>query len=224
MAIGHAISGDGVHWTKDTCNPILRPTGRPQDFNGIQVAEPGAVVYRDQIYVYFTSVGLRPGGQPPAKRVIGLAKSADGSRFCAPQVVLEQDAPYRPRFGFDGYSTPAPAVHDDRVHLFCDVGHFNSEAERKWTQVAIHHAVSENGETNWRQDSKAVFTRRSFAWASMEVRSPSPLFEDDTLHLWFAGNAEVEKFLSEVKQTTRTNKFGIGYAKTRADRWDGSKP
>ena len=29
---------------------------------------------------------------------------------------------------------------------------------------------------------------------------------------------------AEVRQTTRTDKFGIGYAKTKADRWDIPKP
>lgn len=49
MAIGHATSEDGVHWTKDPKNPVLSPTGRPSDFNGIHVAEPGAIVRGDSI-------------------------------------------------------------------------------------------------------------------------------------------------------------------------------
>ena len=96
MAIGHATSTDGVHWTKDPANPVVRPTGEPGDFNGIQVAVPGAVVYRDRVYLYFTSVGLRPGGRPPARRVIGLVKSDDGSEFGPPQIVLEQQSPFDP--------------------------------------------------------------------------------------------------------------------------------
>ncbi len=64
MAIGHASSDDGIHWTKDAGNPVVRPTGKLSDFNGLQVAEPGAVVRGNEVLLYFTSVGLRPGGNP----------------------------------------------------------------------------------------------------------------------------------------------------------------
>src|SRR5262249_59761288 len=55
MAIGHATSEDGIRWEKDPNNPVLRPTGHPEDFNGLQVAEPGAVVRGGEVYLYFTS-------------------------------------------------------------------------------------------------------------------------------------------------------------------------
>ena len=216
MAIGHATSEDGIHWTKDPSNPVLRPTGNPNDFNGIHVAEPGAVVRGGAIYLYHASVGLRPGGAPPVRRVIALAKSADASHFEAPKVVLEQGDLYPAKLGFDGYSTPSAAIRDGRVHLFYDVGYFDPHAEHKWTQVALHHAVSDDGETGWEQDPRAIFTSRSFGWTSLEIRSPTALFEGDVLHLWFAGNAKVEEFVPEVKQTGRTGKFGIGHAARRA--------
>ena len=216
MAIGHATSDDGIRWAKDPGNPVVRPTGRPGDFNGLQVAEPGAVVRGDEVFLYFTSVGLRSGGNPPARRVIALARSVDGSRFGAPKVVLEQSDLYPTRLGFDGYSAPSAAVHTGRVHLFYDVGHFDATAARKWTQVALHHAVSDDGETNWRQDRAALFTRRSLGWTSLEIRSPTAVFEGDTLRLWFAGNAQVDDFLPEVRKTGRTTKFGIGHATRKA--------
>lgn len=212
MAIGHATSEDGIAWTKDPNNPVLRATGKPSDFNGYQVAEPGAVVRGEQIFVYFSGVGLRPGGSPPARRVIALAKASDGSRSDAPKVVLEQSELYPAKLGFDGYSTPSAVVHGGRVHLYCDVGYFNKDAEHKWSQVALHHAVSDDGETQWTQDSQAIFTRLSFPWTSLEVRSPSALFEDGVLHLWYAGNANVAEFLPEIRSTGRTAKFGIGHA------------
>jgi predicted GH43/DUF377 family glycosyl hydrolase len=216
MAIGHATSDDGIRWTKDPNNPVLRPTGHPSDFNGIHVAEPGALVRGDAIYLYHTSVGLRPGGDPPVRRVIALAKSADASHFEAPKVVLGQSDLFPPKLGFDGYSTPSALIHDGRVHLFYDVGYFSPHAEHQWTQVALHHAVSDDGETGWSQDPEVIFTNRSFGWTSLEIRSPTALFEGDVLHLWFAGNARVEELLPEVRRSGRTRKFGIGYATRRA--------
>jgi hypothetical protein len=224
MAIGHATSDDGIHWTKDPNNPVLRPTGKPSDFNGFQVAEPGAVVRGDEILVYFAAVGLRPGGNPPARRVIALAKARDGSRFGEPKVVLEQSELYPARRGFDGYSTPSAIVHDGRVHLYCDVGYFNKDAEHQWSQVALHHAVSEDGETHWIQDSQPIFTRKSFPWTSLEIRAPAALVDGGVLHLWYAGNAKVSEFLPEVRATGRTAKFGVGHATRKLEAPAAAKP
>ena len=110
------------------------------------------------------------------------------------------------------------------MHLFYDVGRFDPDADRKWTQVALHHAVSDDGETGWTQDTEALFTARNFDWTSLEIRSPSPVFRGDVLHLWFAGNARVEEFLPEVKKTGRTRKFGIGRATRRVGSDDARKP
>ncbi len=210
MSIGHATSSDGVHWRKDA-EPILSPTGRMSDWNGIQVAEPGAVVYRDRIYLYFTSVGLRGGNGPPVKRVIGLATSDDGMQFSPPEAVLEQNVLYPPSKGFDGYSTPSATVCEGRIHLYFDVGLWDEQKERKWSQVALHHAVSEDGRNNWIQDGAAIVTRNQAAWTRMEVRSPNVLFEDDRVMLWFAGNALVEDIKDAILTTGKTRLFGIGF-------------
>jgi hypothetical protein len=155
--------------------------------------------------------------------VIALAKSADGFTFSLPHAVLEQNDRYPTKLGFTGYSTPSASVHGNRVHLFYDVGYCAPKAEHKWTQVAIHHAMSEDGEIHWSQDAERIFTRRSFDWLSMEVRAPCALFDGTTLKLWFAGNAQIQDFLPDVRSTGRTAKFGIGYATTKTRHYDGRK-
>lgn len=215
MSVGHAVSEDGIHWAKDT-RPVLAPSGKPTDWNGYQLAEPAAVVYRDRIYLYFAAVGLRQGGSPPASRVIGLAVSENGTDFGVPEAVLRASSLYGPEKGFDGYSTPAAAVRGGKMHLFFDVGYFNTKAKHVWTQVALHHAVSTNGRAGWIQDKAAIATRAQFPWLGMEVRAPSPLFDGTRLRLWFAGNAEPDAFINEVRTTGRTSLFGIGYAELPA--------
>jgi hypothetical protein len=211
MSIGHAVSEDGTRWTKDPA-PVLAPSGQGTDWNGLQVAEPGAVVYRDRVYLYFTAVGLRAGGKPPARRVIGLAVSEDGRAFGAPEPVLAAEARYLPAQGFDGYSTPAAAIVGGKVHLFCDAGYYRAGAPRPWTQVALHHAVSADGRSAWEQDRAAICTRYLAPWTALEVRSPSPLADGDRLRLWFAGNADPSAFIDEVRARGRTALFGIGHA------------
>jgi len=215
MAIGHAVSDDGIRWTKDA-RPVLTPTGKRTDWNGYQVAEPGAVVYQDRILLYFAAVGLRAGGDPPVRRVIGLATSKDGTEFGPAQEVLAQHSLYPPEKGFDGYSTPSAAVDGGKVHLFYDVGYFDARAAHKWTQVALHHAVSSDGRTGWVQDGEAITTRARADWTGLEVRAPSPLFEGGRLRLWFAGNANPDRFVADVRATRRTGLFGIGYGELPA--------
>jgi hypothetical protein len=211
MAIGHAASEDGVRWTKDP-TPVLAPTGQEAEWNGLRVAEPGAIVFRDRVYLYFAAVGRRPGGDPPARRVIGLAVSENGRDFGPPQPVVAAHDLYPASQGFDGYSTPAAVVLDGKVHLFYDVGYYRAGARHSWTQVALHHGVSPDGRTGWVQDRQAICTRRHARWTSLEVRSPSPLVEGRRLRLWFAGNADPPEFLDEVRSQHRTALFGIGHA------------
>jgi predicted GH43/DUF377 family glycosyl hydrolase len=212
MSIGHAVSDDGIGWTKDA-RPVAAPSGVHSDWNGYQVAEPAAVIVGDRLHLYFAAVGLRQGS-PPARRVIGLATSENGREFSPPEEVLKPHELYSPEKGFDGYSTPAAAVSNGKVHLFYDVGYFNADVSRKWSQVALHHAVSENGRTGWVQDQEAIVTRNHAEWTGLEVRAPAPLFEEGRLRLWFAGNAEPGKFIDAVRATGTTNLFGIGYAES----------
>jgi predicted GH43/DUF377 family glycosyl hydrolase len=213
MSIGHAVSEDGIHWKKDA-RPVLTPTGNKTDWNGYQVAEPAAVVFRGRLYLYFAAVGLRKGEGPPASRVIGLATSVNGRDFGPPEPVLKPNALYSPHQGFDGYSTPAAAVSEGKMHLFYDVGYFDASSPNPWTQVALHHAVSPDGRTHWLQDREAIVARRHARWTGLEVRAPSPLFDGNRLRLWFAGNADPKEFIQAVQDTRRTDLFGIGYAES----------
>jgi len=212
LAIGHAVSADGIHWEKSARNPSLAPSPIDGTFDAMHVAEPAALVREGQVYLYFTAVEAKADRFPPARRVIALAKSADGAAFSPPKIVLRQGAAYPPSSGFDGYSTPAAAVVSGRVHLFYDIGYFDPAAERKWTQVALHHASSPDGEGAWVEDAKPIFTRRSFPWTAMEIRSPAPIVDDQTLYLYFAGNDFPAAFIPEVRLAGRTERFGIGRA------------
>jgi len=69
------------------------------------------------------------------------------------------------------------------------------------------------------QDADPILTRRSLAWATMEVRSPAPLFDGKALKLWFAGNTPPADFIAEVRSTGKTAKFGIGVMATESTRY-----
>lgn len=186
--IGYATSTDGITWTR-VPNVYLEPTdptGPPNlQFNQYTVAEPGAVVFNNKIYLYFTAVGANANVQTTLQ-TIGLVTSSDGINWSTPQQVLLPDQVLYPRADhWIGYSTPHGAVINGKMHLFFDVA---NDSSGTWTQVRLHHAVSDDGASNWTQDASATLDTSRFSWASREVRAPAVFFEGNSLHYWFAGD------------------------------------
>ncbi len=186
--IGHATSPDGITWTRvgAIVSPSSPYTDPNFDFNQYIVGEPGPVVFNGKIYLYFTAVGgaTEVG---TAWQTIGLVKSnSDATSWTAPQRVLTPDLNLYPRTSGDkysGYSTPNAAVLNGRVHLFFDVA-----LNDPWKQVALHHAVSTDGETGWLQDSAPLLERKDYSWTADEIRSPMALEYNNDLYLYFAGH------------------------------------
>ena len=210
MAIGHAVSDDGINWVNDN-RAVLEATGDHLDWNGYLVAEPGAVVFNDTVYLYFTAMGTRPGGNPPQLQHIGLATSTDGRTFGEQQKILGQSATYPPEKGFVGYSTPAAIVHDGNIHLVYDIAAYGEHNEPQWAQLAIHHAVSSDG-INFKEDALPMLTRKDFSWTSGEIIGPTLLIDDDKVKLWFHGHVSYEELAPFIRRGMKGPEYGIGYA------------
>lgn len=207
-SIGHATSENGIDWMKNQNNPVLEPTGEISDWNGIQVSEPGAVVYDGKIYLYFSAQGAFEDENIPANRAsIGLAISTDGFSFEQQKEVLSLDMPYSLEDGFTGYGAPSAFIYENNMYLFYDVFYYNEDENISLVRVAIHHASSTDGETNWKQNSTAVFTRDMFTWAKREIREPSVVVLQNEVHLWFGGDDLI----------TGNSFWGIGLATANTD-------
>jgi len=193
--IGHAVSKDGIAWTRDS-EPLIAPTcpgwtptdqtcspgGAPTDFDAFLVAEPGAVVFKDQIYLYFAASGYDSQLADPLF-TIGLVTSTDANSWSSPRKVLAPDQNLYPRSMWLGYSTPAAVVVGPQVHLFFDV-----VQDTPFAQLALHHAHSATGASDFVQDAKAIFSSSTFAFTAREIRAPGPLLDGTWLRLWFAGD------------------------------------
>lgn len=182
--VGHATSPDGITWTRDASYLLepTNPTGTPNlDFNQFVTAEPGAVVFNNRLYVYFTAIGA-DSGVGTTLQSIGMISSDDGVNWSAPIQVLQPDQILYPRTSYMGYSTPDAIVINNKVHLFYDV------AEDPFKQTKIHHAVSADGETNFVEDNQALFNHSLFAFSVDGINGPSPLLDGTTLNLYFAGH------------------------------------
>ncbi len=206
--IGHAISSNGINFTKDS-GFVLEPTcpnwtvtnqictdggNHPTDFNAWLVGEPGAVVFNNKIYLYFTANGYHTNITPNNPlQVIGLTTSIDGNTWTTPSAILEPDPVLFPRVDTNngnsdlwvGYSTPNAIVLGGQMHLFYDVA---SNISNQWRQRKLHHSMSADGQTQWVQDSAVIYSHTDFPWTNREIRSPSLLLDGTTLLMWFAGD------------------------------------
>ncbi|HKK49845.1 MAG TPA: hypothetical protein VJ932_12170 [Alkalispirochaeta sp.] len=197
--IGHATSTDGITFTPED-SPLISPSGTVTDFDGVVVAEPGAVVVGDELRVYFSAVGFHPDiddaadGAGSIVQTLGVIRSSDGSTWTEPELVLRPNQTLFPRQvgGTDryyGYSTPAAAVIDSKVYLFFDVIDENTpDRDSGWRQVAITYAVSTDGISNWVHASETIHDINDFDWAVEEIRAPALVQTQDAIYLWYAGH------------------------------------
>lgn len=189
--VGHAVSDDGLHFTRAATVPVVAPSGTSDavaanDWYAYIVAEPAPVVVGGELRLYFTAVGV-DAGLGTSLQVIGMIRTTDGVTWSAPEEVLAPDQTLYPRNqDWIGYSTPNAVVLDDRVHLFFDVAH--QPAGGAWKQLRLHHASSADGVTGWTHDAAPIRSAGDFTWAVDEVRSPDVIREGSRLRLYFAGH------------------------------------
>lgn len=188
-----ATSVNGIAWTRQSYS--IAPTNPGSttptlDFRQWIVAEPGAVVFNDTLYVYFAALGAN-ASVGTTLQTIGVVKSTDGLTWSAPQQALLPDQSIYPRSSnWKGYSTPAAVVMNNQVHLF-----FNVITDSPFEQIKIHHAVSPTGVDQWTQDSAAIFDRSQLSpWASDVVVSPTVVLEGNTVYLWVSGAGNIALF------------------------------
>jgi hypothetical protein len=220
MAIGLAVSPDGVDWQVVNWT-LLKATGGATDWNGYLVGEPALVVRGGELLLYFSAVGARDGGGPPLQS-IGLVRSADGGRFTAPEQIMTQGALYPAARGYAGYSSPAAlADADGAINLFYSVAHVSPGADPEWQQVAIHHARAADG-VHFREDPAPLLTRASTGWTDGEILAPGPLRDGDTIRLWFGGHVAKARLGPLIQRGIAGPGFGIGLATLSTDQFTRS--
>lgn len=197
--IGHAVSPDGVTWTRDA-NPIAGPSDPAATFYQYIVAEPGPAVLGNTLFVYFSAVGVDTTLGTTLQSV-GVITTTDGTSWTQPVQALRPDQTVYPRnANWVGYSTPNATVIAGQMHLFVDVA--NDHGDNTWTQEALHHAWSPNGLTGWTQDPAPLRGKADFVWTQREIRSPAALLDGTLLRLYFAGDDVLANGLWGIGQMT----------------------
>ena len=210
MAIGHAVSNDGVSWSIRQWELFKHEPKDP--WKSYLIGEPGAVVHNGQLLVYMSAVGARPGGGPPAQS-LAVAVSGDGQTFSTPERVLTQSALFPAEQGFAGYSSPAALSYGGRVHVFFSVAHWLPGGNPEWTQIAIHHASSAHGLGNFVENDQALLSYKDRDWTEGEVLAPAPVIEGNEVLLWFGGHVRNSALRPLILRGVSGPEFGIGMAR-----------
>jgi predicted GH43/DUF377 family glycosyl hydrolase len=185
FVIAHATSTMASTWNMDAA-PVIESDGSNSIYGDL-VGEPGAMVYNDSIYLFFTAAGTV---NSQAVQCIGLMKSADGTNFTSPQIAVQlpQDV-YPLADNYWGLSTPSALAINDTIYLFTDVARtINGE----WTQVALHQFKTIANSGIWYHDTLPIHTMQDFVWTDGDYLStllaPTPLLDDNgLLRIWYAG-------------------------------------
>ena len=189
--VGHASSFDGITWAREAPanTPLLAPSDPTnmtplQTFDQWVVAEPGAVVFNDKIYLYFAATGSNSEVGSTAD-VVGLSiYDGDTDTWSAQKEVMRAEQAVYPRGNnIKGFSTPSATLINNEVHLFETI-----VTDIPFNHFKIHHAYSADGETNWVQDTTHIIEKTEFAWHSNDLIGPTALLDGKTVYLWYGGN------------------------------------
>lgn len=215
FVIAHATSVDGITFQMDS-KPILESDGSASIYGDL-VGEPGAMIYRDSIFVFFTATGTVAGKSVSS---IALMKSANGSKFDSPKIAVTNPVDVYPSdSNYWGLSTPSVLAIHDSIYLFTDVA---QTINGNWTQVALHQFKTDGISGIWYHDSLPIHTKQDFNWTNgkylSEIRSVTPLMDNNgLLRIWYAGNK-----LADVSGTDTTyNIFfdNLGGMHVKPDFW-----
>lgn len=177
-AICHAVSEDGVHFTRNPTNPIFRPRG---DWTCGRAIDADVIVYENKLWLYYAT------RDPQMKRqMLGVAVAPVGSDFSREDwVQLGNGSILEPSLPWEKDCIEAPAVleRNGRLWMFY-AGAYNNEPQQ------IGCAVSDDG-VHWERISEEPVLPNGApgTWNESESGHPFVFVDDDgTVYLFFQGN------------------------------------
>ncbi len=179
-AICHAVSEDGVHFTRNARNPIFRPTG---DWNCGRAIDADVIEHEGRLLLYCAT---RDPEMKIQKLVVAAAPlDSDYGRDKWTQLcdrsILEPELPWERKC----IEAPSVCKHDGRLYMFY-AGGYNNEPQQ------IGCAVSDDG-ISWRRLSQDPLLPNGDdgEWNSSESGHPGIFTDcDGQRYLFFQGNRD----------------------------------
>ena len=177
-AICHAVSEDGIHFTRNGTNPIFRPTG---DWNCGRAIDADVIEHEGRLLLYCAT----RDPEMKIQKLVAAAAPADSDygrdqwRQMCSESILEPKLPWEKRC----IEAPSVCKHDGRLYMFY-AGAYNNEPQQ------IGCAVSEDG-LSWTRLSQHPLLPNGpdGEWNSSESGHPGVFADrDGKMHLFFQGN------------------------------------
>ncbi|MDF2963407.1 MAG: glycoside hydrolase family 43 [Paenibacillus sp.] len=190
-AICHAVSDNGITFTRNKTNPIFAPTG---SWNNGRAIDADVVIHDDKLFLYFAT--RDPQGQIQMQGVATAPLDSDFSREAWTQAC--DDTILKPELPWEGECIEAAAMckRDGKLIMFY-AGAYNN-----WPQQ-IGCAVSDDG-IRWERLFSEPFLPNGAegSWNSSESGHPFLFTDDDgRTYLFYQGNNDHGKtwYLSNVE-------------------------
>ena len=179
-AICHAVSDDGIHFTRDPSNPVFHPTG---SWTVGRAIDAEVLPVGDKLFLYFAT--RDPSGTVQELGVAAADLKSDFSRAAWTQLCT--NAILKPELPWEQNCIEAPTVcrHDGKLFLFY-AGAYNNAPQ----QIGV--AVSDDG-VKWTRCSDQPFLAngRPGEWNSSESGHPGVFTDaDGQTYLFFQGNSD----------------------------------
>jgi len=190
-AICHAVSDDGIHFTKNPDNPVLRPS---DDWCCGRAIDADVCLFNGKLFLYYAT----RDHDMKIQKVGGAYADPDSDFSKKSWTHIGRQALVAPEFQWEGECIEAPAtiVNEGRMFMFYG-GSYNC------TPQQIGYAVSDDG---------AFFEKRSpvpfkpcgapGAWNSSESGHPYAFRDDDgRTYLFYQGSGDMGKtwYLSRLE-------------------------
>lgn len=189
-AICHAVSPDGLKFSRDASNPVFRPSGA---WNSGRAIDAEAIPWAGQLLLYFAT--RDPGMKTQMLGVAGAPLNSDFSR--AQWRLLVEGPILKPELPWERDCIEAPAVCErgGRLFLFY-AGAYNNQPQ----QIGV--AESEDG-LHWRRLSEQPFLANGAAgaWNASESGHPGVFMDaNGRTSLFYQGNRDQGRtwFLSRL--------------------------
>lgn len=196
-AICHAVSDDGLKFTRDPSNPIFRPTG---DWTAGRAIDAEVFPVGDRLLLYFAT-------RDPKMQIqmVGVAGAPLKSDFSRQQWTQLCDGPIlKPELPWERKCIEAPSIlkRDGKLFMFY-AGGYNNDPQ----QVGV--AVSDDG-LAWKRlsDEPLLANGTPGAWNTSESGHPGIFQDGDRTWLFFQGNNDKGKtwLLSKVEVVWKDGK------------------
>lgn len=175
--IGHAVSTDGINWTKDLGNPVI-DVGLPFiEWDWLAAAEPTVVVNDGLFEMWYTgaTIKLRSG---KFFLQIGRATSLDGTTW----EKVEQNPVLRLNLK-NGITTPSVLLNGSDYELWFTL----FDEATGLPGGPIGYATSMDGIT-WRIAPRTALRKGRFrAWNRRGIFGPTVLFDGEQYKMWYSG-------------------------------------